>query len=377
MHILMITSGNFPSGNAGSVRMEIFAKILTDDGNTVTAISRTEKNTSKENLNIYSTRGNSASKIVKLFEYFLFPKRAKAIIKANAPYDAVYVYNVPIRLFVYLKKYCKKQNIPLVHDCVEWYSASEFKAGFFSLAYLEKDIINRFVIDKNVKVISISKYLEEYFTKKGITTIRIPIISNITDECEKKLEKDSVSIMYAGSPGRKDLIGNAIKAYFSLNFDEQKKLKLLFIGTSKKQLSKLSKISINELGQKENIVILPRMPRDDVLKHFSSADFIILPRDSKERYAKAGFPSKVVEALANKTSVLCNYSSDLSDYLVDNQNSIIAESHTADAICAAYKRIIGLSLSEREKLQENAFSTAKKYFCYKLFEKSFLDFLEK
>lgn len=377
MNVLMITVGKFPSGDAGAVRMGIFSKMLTDNGNTVTAISRTEKNSSKGNLNIYSTRGNSASKIVKLFEYFLFPKRAKAIIKANAPYDAVYVYNVPIRLFVYLKKYCKKQNIPLVHDCVEWYSASEFKAGFFSLAYLEKDIINRFVIDKNVKVISISKYLEEYFTKKGITTIRIPIISNITDECEKKLKKDSVSIMYAGSPGRKDLIGNAIKAYFSLNFDEQKKLKLLFIGSSKKQLSKLSKISINELGQKENIVILPRMPRDDVLKHFSSADFIILPRDSKERYAKAGFPSKVVEALANKTSVLCNYSSDLSDYLVDNQNSIIAESHTADAICEAYKKAIKLSIPERKKLQENAFLTAKEYFDYKLFKNNFLEFLEK
>lgn len=377
MNVLMITVGKFPSGDAGAVRMEIFSKMLTDNGSTVTAISRTEKNTSKENLNIYSTRGNSASKIVKLFEYFLFPKRAKAIIKANAPYDAVYVYNVPIRLFVYLKKYCKKQNIPLVHDCVEWYSASEFKAGFFSLAYLEKDIINRFVIDKNVKVISISKYLEEYFTKKGITTVRIPILADMTDECEKKLEKDSARIMYAGSPGKKDLIGNAVKAYFALSREEREKLKLLFIGTGKKQISELSGIGTNKLQEEKNIIILPRIPRDEVLEKFGGSDFIILPRNSAERYAKAGFPSKVVEALAHKTPILCNYSSDLADYLTDGENSVIAADHTPDAICAAYKRIIGLSLSEREKLQENAFSTAKKYFCYKLFEKSFLDFLEK
>lgn len=374
MHILMITTGRFPAGDAGAVRMGIFSKILTDSGNTVTAISRTEENFSGKNLSIFATRGNSENKFKKTYEYLLFSKRAKKILKTTSPYEAVYVYNVPIRLFVYLKRYCKKQGIPLIHDCVEWYSSSEFKTGIFSHEFIFKNIINRFVIDKSVRVISISKYLEKYFSKKGITTVRIPILADIPDKFEKTLEKDTVSVMYAGSPGRKDLIGNAVRAYFYLSPDERKRLKLLFIGTGAKQISGLSDIDIDKLEQEKNIVVLPRMSRDKVLEHFKSADFIVLPRNSAERYAKAGFPSKVVEALTHKTPIICNYSSDLADYLIDGKNSIIAESHMPDAICTAYKRIIALSIFEREKLQENAFETAKKHFCYRLFEKRFLNF---
>lgn len=374
MNVLMITTGKYPSGDAGAIRIGIFIKMLLESNHKITVISRTAENVSFENVKVFATRNSSENIIVKLYQYLLFSRKAKQLAKRNAPFDAVYIYNAPISLFCFFKRYCKKQGIPLIHDCVEWYSSSEFKTGIFSHEFIFKNIINRFVIDKSVRVISISKYLEKYFSKKGITTVRIPILADIPDKFEKTLEKDTVSVMYAGSPGRKDLIGNAVRAYFYLSPDERKRLKLLFIGTGAKQISGLSDIDIDKLEQEKNIVVLPRMSRDKVLEHFKSADFIVLPRNSAERYAKAGFPSKVVEALTHKTPILCNYSSDLADYLIDGKNSIIAESHMPDAICTAYKRIIALSIFEREKLQENAFETAKKHFCYRLFEKRFLNF---
>lgn len=377
MNILMITTGKYPSGDAGAIRMDIFIKMLLNAGHRITVISRTTEDVSFENVKVFATRNSSDNRIVKLYQYLLFSKKAKQLAKKNAPFDAVYIYNAPISLFGFFKRYCKKNSIPIIHDCVEWYSSSEFKTGIFSHEFISKNIINRFVIDENVRVISISKYLDAYFCGKGIMSVRIPVLADkLNHSIEKRLDEKCITVMYAGSPGKKDLIGNSIRAYLDLSAEEQKKLKLYFIGSSKRHILKLTGLSESDIKDKKNIIINPRLPRKKVLEQLSYSDFVILPRNAELRYAKAGFPSKVVEALANSTAILCNYSSDLKEYLIDGYNAIIAKDHTSRSIYEAFKRIILLDIETRIQLQKNALLTAEKYFNYKLYENKFLELLE-
>ena len=45
-----------------------------------------------------------------------------------------------------------------------------------SYPYIEKEIQNRIIVDRDVNVIAISSYLESYYSSKGICTISNPVI---------------------------------------------------------------------------------------------------------------------------------------------------------------------------------------------------------
>ena len=108
-----------------------------------------------------------------------------------------------------------------------------------------------------------------------------------------------------------------------------------------------------------------RKKRDEVLRMLASADFVQLIRDPEMRYAKAGFPSKVVESLAHATPVFCNLSSDLGDYLCDGENALIAASHNPKDLALALRRGLALTPQQKEQMDAAAFNTAKEHFDYR------------
>ena len=67
--------------------------------------------------------------------------------------------------------------------------------------------------------------------------------------------------------------------------------------------------------------------------------------------------------MAFGVSVMCNYSSDLKDFLVDGDNSIIVKNLNALAIAQSMSRIIGLSPDEVKQLRLNAVETISNCFC--------------
>ena len=90
-------------------------------------------------------------------------------------------------------------------------------------------------------------------------------------------------------------------------------------------------------------------------------------RSEKQRYAKAGFPTKFVESLATGTPVISNLTSDLNDYLIDKTNGIIVDSCDERSICIAIKRALALSYNEKVYMCQEARKTAINYFDYRLF----------
>ena len=202
--------------------------------------------------------------------------------------------------------------------------------------------------------------------------------SSIKKELKIKKNDDILRIFYGGSPGRKDLVGNLFDAVLLLNEKERQKIRITIAGANKESLIQASSINgetIDACG--DALKLCGRVTRSEVLKLMEEADFAFLARDAKLRYAQAGFPSKVVEALANATPMLCNISSDLGDYLVDGQNAIVAKDHTPQSICDALRRALQLTPDEKQQLSMGALQTAAEKFDYRNYVDVFKDFFDK
>ena len=380
--IVIITTGWFPEGDAGAVRLQMMGRALTEIGYKVTVLCRGKLNDKGQYFSVEycSYRNKQSGLFSKIIDFIEFPSKVKKYLNNNnEELYAVYIYNAHDSLFTYCKSFCHKHSIKLIHDCVEWYSPEEYTLGRFDIWYRKKNRINTKIIDKSFSIIAITKYLEEYFSSKGINTIRVPILCDTeTGITPKPLnENDVTTIFYGGLPGTKDLVGNLLEASLMLTEDEKKKLKIIIVGATKDYLVRVSHIRSDVIDRCLDYTVLHgRLQRKQVLEIMSESDFSFLARDRELRYAKAGFPSKVVEALSNATPMICNISSDLEEYLVDGKNAILAEDHTPSALCNALRRAINLSSLDKQSLSINALETAKNKFDYRIYKDKIRDFVD-
>ena len=114
----------------------------------------------------------------------------------------------------------------------------------------------------------------------------------------------------------------------------------------------------------KNMNICGRLSHKEAIKIVRESDYTVLFRDANLRYAKAGFPTKIVESLACGTPVVCNLSSDLAMYLTDEGNSIIAEGYSVQDVKNALERAIATSRDVMSKMRVNARATAENCFDY-------------
>ncbi len=379
--IIIITTGYFPEGDAGAVRLLNVAKALRAAGYKVEVLCRGKLNDSGtvDGIDYLSFRTKNGGRLIKGIDYYLFPKRVKKYLKAAEDLRCVYIYNAHISVFDFCKRFCKKRRLRLIHDCVEWYSPEEFKKGARSFAYKMKNKINTEIIDISFSVIAISTFLEDYYKSKGIRTLRVPVLcdSEQRREPKKTSSDEKLVLFYAGAPIKKDYVGNILEAALLLTDEERKKLKIVFIGFDKNYLINKSGVRAETIDAcSEFLELCGRVPRDTVLEKMEEADFVVLPRDASLRYAKAGFPSKVTESLANATPIFCNLSSDLELYLNDGENAVISRSHTPADLAEALKRALALSAEEKLRMSENALKTANEFFDYRNYKDVLKEFID-
>lgn len=379
MKILILTYYRYPNGDAGSVRQHMFARLFKESGNNVTVIGVGDCTDFCEReydgIPYISFRypGNFISS--KLKNTLLYKRNLKRYInKCENTFDVIIINDIPVNALFWIKKYSKKQKIQLIHDSVEWYSPEQFKYGKCHIAYILKNMYNTRWIDENFKVIAISSFLMNHFASRGICTIQVPVILDVNGlSYIKKVYEDKLIIMYAGSPGKKDYIKEIIEAMALLSENELSRIELRLIGIHKDQLVGVSSEIIYNLGG--HLIALGRISRSDVLKQLEEADFTVLLRSNVQRYAKAGFPTKVVESLASATPVICNVTSDLGKYIVDGENGIIVEECSAKSFANAIRKALNLSTREKSAMQANARKTAEENFDYRKYKHILIDFL--
>lgn len=383
MRVAFITMNKFPDGDAGSLRQSALAKACLKSGMEVFIVGLGngdyKKVLSYNGLKYTTLRNLNMSNIEKMVFYNNFGKEAISLLYDNnfIP-DCIIVTMLFKKPMKQILNYSKLTNCKIIYDCVEWYSPSEFKMCYFDPNYMLNNAINKNFIDNRWKVISISSYLNDYFSKKGIKTIRLPVIFDLEKSSAiYSLPEYKIIISYVGSPGKKDNLKNILIALSLLNKEQLDKFELRIVGVDKDELLKKMHIDRGLFNRIDgSLNIFGRLPHEKAINIVKNSNFSILIRDEKERFAKAGFPTKVVESLCCGTPMICNLSSDLGIYLKDNYNSVIIDDLNPSSIKSSLVRIINIDCSHYEKLRINARLTAEKFFNCENYSAIIKDFLE-
>lgn len=369
MYVLMITPNKFPEGDAGAVRDEYFAKIYQKIGYDVVHIGMgvAAKSGRYKEIEFYSLYRKNLSKIEKVRNALSYKKHLEKtfmLIKSKLGSPAlIHIYDLPKSGFEWAKQQAIENKIPIIHDSVEWYSPCEFKWGCLAYPYLMKERTNRKLVDNPIAVIAISSYLESYFKQKGLKTIRIPVIMDSRDYIPKERKiGDPIKLVYAGSPAKKDYLKECIIAFNRLKPEIKSKFEFAILGADAEYVKKYCNGDIPR-----EIIAYGRVPRKTVISKLEESDFALLLRPANERYTQAGFPTKSVEAMMNGCAMVCNLTSDLDMYLKNEENSIIVEDSTSDAMYKAFLKISELSNFDLISYRNKARSTAENNFDYCLY----------
>ena len=371
MKIVICGLLKFPTGDAGSLRQYQLAVMLRELGHDVLVVGLGETNNrqieKKGEIDYISFRYGDNKLQNKVLSHLLYWKNLKKLLDDYDP-DVILMDDLGPSKTIKLKQYCKARQIRLIHDSVEWYSPEQFKHGKFSLGYIRKDILNRFLIDKSCGVIAISRYLEEHFKAKGCRCVRIPIVITEADLCkEKDLPEDKVVFTYAGQPGKKDYLHVMLDAFALLPDELLRRVVFNIVGCTKEQMIAAG-ISVEVLNKLDQLLIVHgRVSHDEVLQILKGTHFTLLMRSPEQRYAKAGFPTKVVESLSMSTPVICNLTSDLGEYLVDDENALLVEECSPNALQRQLYRASRMSTAQLFDMCCNAYETASKRFNYVAF----------
>ncbi len=373
-NILILSTNKFPNGDAGSVRQYTFSKLFKRIGWEPFIIGMGDSTNfiKKEynSINYISFRSEHNHIFSRLMALITYKKRLKLFLNENKDvFSRILVIDIPFSSLFFIKRFAKKNKIPIYHDSVEWYSPEQFKLSKLSINYLLKELYNTYWIDNSFNIIAISKYLEDHFNNKGCKSVRIPAILDVKNmSFNKHTNSEKLTMVYAGSPGKKDYLKDVIEGIYKIDEVLRGKLEFRIIGITRDQVKNLCGVDEEILQSLNNIIVYKdRVKREEVLKNLEEADFTVLIRSPYQRYAKAGFPTKVVESLASGTPVICNLTSDLVDYIKDGENGIIVEECSAEAISISIKRALTITFEHRKMMYKNARKCAEESFDYTLY----------
>lgn len=368
MKVLICSLLKVPDGDAGSIRQHRLAIMCRDLGCDTLVVGLGQANNMMpqqyNEIEYISLREGGNSTKDKIISHLRYWKRLKQTMLKYHP-DVVIMDDLWLIRTIRMKHFCRRRGIQLIHDSVEWYSPEQFKHGKFSEAYLRKDLLNRYFIGKSCSVIAISQYLYEHFRNKGCDCARIPIVITEKDLfSDKNLSDDKVVFTYAGQPGKKDYLHVMLEAFALLPQEMLDLVVFNIVGCTKEQMIEAG-ISCEVLDKVDSqLIVHGRVSHDQVLDILKRTHFTLLMRSPVQRYARAGFPTKVVESLACSTPVICNITSDLGQYLTDGEDALIVEDCSAQALVKQLSRAITMDSARREIMSKSALDTAKKNFLY-------------
>ncbi len=377
---------SFPNGGAAARRiLGISQSLLAANYDVIIGSGQCEgegpENGQYNGINVCSLNERTAENFpifVKHIVYFWMGK--KTIVWLNSltvKPSVIILYSGYSPYLIRLLPWCKRNKIPLIFDTVEWYDPPSFIKGIFNPYYWNIEFAMRFLLVKTKNIIAISSYLERYYTRKGCKTIRIPPMLDVTmqkhDIDYRSSEK--LNLVYAGSPGNKDLLDNVLESVLQL-VSEGYSLRLNIAGISKKQLLNFNAIvSRNFVSIPECIVTHGQLNHSDALNLVRKADFSVLLRPVK-RYSTAGFPTKIVESLPCGTPVIANVTSDLGNYLKNNNNGLICESQNVQCLKTKLIEAMELEKNTYNTFRINARKTAENHFDFRHFTNALTEFIK-
>jgi glycosyltransferase involved in cell wall biosynthesis len=382
---IVYTGGfRFPEGDAAAARVLGIGKALRDLGYTVTfagaeAAGRSSdlnedgefwyqgfKYASQDEL-----RSSELGRWARLTRYLRMGHKTAAWLKTQPPgsTQAVFLYNGMSGYQWRLASFCARNHLPLICDITEWYEPTHWSGGRFDPRGWDVEATLRYWVPRAQGAIVISRYLEQVFVRHGRPVLRVP---PLVDLQEPKWEfptagtkgTEELRVVYAGDAGRKDLLANAIRGLSYLG-ERGKSVRMFIVGPSHDEFAS-SLGSDSELLNtcRDQVEFTGRLPHRVALQRVAECDFSIMLRPH-QRFAEAGFPTKLVESLACGVPMIGNLTSDIGMYVRDGIEGIVLADCTPESFAQGLERALSLSPDQRQAMREAARRRAEGSFDYR------------
>lgn len=387
MNIIYVGAFRLPNKDAAAARVLSNAKAMKALGHCITFISwggeyrdedlQSDGKYRVDGMEYIITReiDASGSFFNKLYSVFVRGKLSFELIKnAITKPDLIILYNADGGWTQKILGYCKSNGIKLANDITEWYSNNELHFWdiipyYINMHYVQKKVKNKILI---------SKYLCNYYDASN--NVYLP---PLCDQSEPKWSlniKDErvptfagITLFYAGNPARKDCVHTVINVVNKL-CHQGKKLRFIIAGPEKDVYINQYHDILDGGKLHDNIVFLGRVSQDSIPAYYKCADFMILLREPS-RKNMAGFPTKFAESISSGIPVIANNTSDLDDYIVDNETGFIIPSQDADSLeKIIVDKVLNLSRNEIEKMKADTVAM-KSVFDIRTYQTSINSFL--
>jgi glycosyltransferase involved in cell wall biosynthesis len=189
----------------------------------------------------------------------------------------------------------------------------------------------------------------------------------------RALPAESLTLVYAGSPGKKELFPEIIEG---VQRSRRRGIDVSFkvVGVTEDELSAIMRRRKSQERDFDGITCYGRMSRAAALQIVAASDYTVILRPQK-RFANAGFPSKFVESLSLGVPVIANATSDIAEYLRDGQEGYLLSEPTAEALEGAIVCASALTIEQKSQMRAQARLRARECFDYRNYAEALSKFL--
>jgi len=280
---------------------------------------------------------------------------------------AIIAYGPPTTLQLQLMSFARHHAIPLILDLAEWPAGRNLPGGPTGLRKLDSEFRMRYLNGKSDNIIAISSFLSEYYSRSGRHVIRIPPLIDLDEvkwKTPSKNKSEALRLIYAGTPGNKDLLGSIIRGTLLFQ-SEIRAIELHLVGVTEEQARNVDSRCLTS-SKASNITIIchGRVAQEKVPAMLAQSSFSVLLRPDK-KFAHAGFATKLVESLSAGTPVIANATSDIAEYIRDGREGLIVNGYSPEALAATLNVAAALPETKRLEMSNAARARAREVFDYR------------
>lgn len=382
--ILILGAFRFPNGDAAAARVLGVGKALRKAGYDVgyagwEQSARPEDGDGSGNFSYegfsYCSQGEFRTgqlpPLRRLLRYLLAGSNTLKWLKSVRTENvrAIIAYHGGSLFLLRLAIFCRLHGIKLIADCTEWYDPEGLVGGRFGVVHLDNEFRMRFVNRLIGRLIVISCFLQDYYRAHSCQVVRVPPTIDFTEQKwlvakgEHSRSRDFLSLVYAGVPGKKDLLSSALYGIRLLK-NQGVSIVLNLVGPSREDLLSCVGGDISLLDDLEGVLVFHgRVSQEEVPRIVAQSDFSILLRPVK-RVSSAGFSTKLVESLAVGVPVIANCTGDINQYIRDGREGVLLADTTAEDFVLGIKRILAMSEIDLHKMRCYAKECARNSFSY-------------
>ncbi|MFV2021935.1 glycosyltransferase [Micromonospora sp. LOL_023] len=253
---------------------------------------------------------------------------------------------------------------PVVVDASERHDRRQFRRGWLAPYYV-RHRWSTFLATRLVdRATAVSTTLAAYLRRHGLQVLVVPPQVDCDEFAPARPPSlgDGLRLLYAGTPGRKDMLDVILRGIGRLSPSDQRRVSLTIAGVSRDDAAARSDLDVAVLDAvSADVAFLGRVPRDTVLTLLGRSHFSMLVRPTGG-YAANGFPSKVPESLAAGCPVMLNHTSDLPSYVHDGIEGLVLGGNGPDDVRRAIERALRLRDEDWSAMSRAARSRARGSF---------------